>query len=143
MGRRGHGSGDDRAAAATGVAGHLDRGTSEAAVDIAGRAADAWNGWGLDLDGFRARADRLRRGERAPDPTWAGIVLVGEDRADLDRLLASRRERKRSLDGVWTGTRDELRAFADGLGGAGATWFIALVSGPADRVDLVAEALGR
>ncbi len=118
-------------------------GASESAVDIAGRVADAWNGWGLDLEGFRARAGRLRGTPRTPDPTWAGIVLVGEDRADLDRLLADRLARKRPLDEIWTGTRDELRAFAADLEGSGATWLIALVSGPADRIDLVAEALGR
>jgi alkanesulfonate monooxygenase SsuD/methylene tetrahydromethanopterin reductase-like flavin-dependent oxidoreductase (luciferase family) len=118
-------------------------GTSDAAVDIAGRAADAWNGWALDLEGFRTRAERLRAAPRAPDSTWAGIVLVGEDRADLERLLNDRRARGRTTDGVWTGTRDELRAFAGDLEGAGATWFIALVSGPPDRLDLVAEALGQ
>jgi alkanesulfonate monooxygenase SsuD/methylene tetrahydromethanopterin reductase-like flavin-dependent oxidoreductase (luciferase family) len=120
-------------------------GTSEAVVDMAARSADGWNGWALDLEGFRVRANHLREAAagRDVDPTWGGIVLVGEDRADLDRLLARRAERGLSVGGVWTGTRDELAVFADDLAAAGCAWFVALVAGPRDRIDLVAAALGR
>lgn len=120
-------------------------GTSEAVVDMAGRSADGWNGWALDLEGFRLRTARLREtaAGRAVDPTWGGIVLVGEDRADLERLLARRAERGLSVGGVWTGTREEFAVFAADLASAGCAWLIALAAGPKDRIDLVADALGR
>jgi hypothetical protein len=74
-------------------------------------------------------------------PTWGGIALVGEDDRDLDRLREERERRGLSLDGVWTGTATELRAFVDRLGEAGATWFVVLPAGPPDRLDLVAATL--
>ena len=52
----------------------------------------------------RGRSPARARRRKAVPPTWAGIALVGEDRADLDRLLAQRAERDLPLDGVWTGT---------------------------------------
>ena len=71
--------------------------------------------------GSRPSAARLRELADGRDvaPTWGGIALVGEDDADLDRLLAERAAKGLSPDGVWTGTGAELRAFADGLGGGG------------------------
>lgn len=118
-------------------------GRSEAVLGVAARVADAWNGWGYDADGFAARAARLVElaGDRRVAPTWGGIALVGEDTADLERLLAERAKKGLSLDGVWTGTAEELRIFADALGGAGATWFVVLPAGPPDRLDLIAAAL--
>jgi alkanesulfonate monooxygenase SsuD/methylene tetrahydromethanopterin reductase-like flavin-dependent oxidoreductase (luciferase family) len=118
-------------------------GLSDAILRVAARVADAWNGWGLDRAGFAEKAARLRElaGDRAVAPTWGGIALVGEDAADLDRLVAARAERGRSLDGVWSGTADELRRFVDDLGAAGAAWFIVLPAGPADRLDVIAAAL--
>ncbi len=118
-------------------------GRSEAVLQVAARSADAWNGWGDDVDGFAAKAARLRElaDGRPVVPTWAGIALVGEDAAALDRLLSERSRRGLSLDGVWAGTADELGAFVRELGDAGATWFIVLPAGPADRLDIIADAL--
>ena len=118
-------------------------GTSDAVLSIAARVADAWNGWGLDADGFAARAATLRKlaAGRLVSPTWAGIALVGEDQADIDRLLADRQARGLSLDGVWNGTAQEWRVFADGLRDAGATWCVVLPAGPADRLDVIAAAM--
>jgi alkanesulfonate monooxygenase SsuD/methylene tetrahydromethanopterin reductase-like flavin-dependent oxidoreductase (luciferase family) len=118
-------------------------GLSEDVLAVAARVADAWNGWGLDAKGFDLKVRRLRelsdgRGVRA---TWGGIALVGEDREDLQRLIARRQQRGLSTEGVWTGTAAELRSFVDGLGDIGADWFIALPAGPADRIDVVAGAL--
>ena len=120
-------------------------GLSDPVIGVAARVADAWNGWGLDEAAFARRTARLRElaGGRSVEPTWGGIALVGEDEAELERLISSRRERGLSLDGVWTGTAEGLRAFVDALAAAGATWFIALPAGPPDRVDVIAEALGR
>ena len=105
--------------------------------------ADAWNGWGQDPDAFAASAARLRALADGRDvaPTWGGIALVGEDRADLDRLLAERDERGLPREGLWTGTADELRAFAGRLEDAGAAWCIVLPVGPPDRLELIARTL--
>jgi alkanesulfonate monooxygenase SsuD/methylene tetrahydromethanopterin reductase-like flavin-dependent oxidoreductase (luciferase family) len=118
-------------------------GLSEPVLAVAARSADAWNGWGLDADAFGAAAARLRAlaRDRTVPPTWGGIALVGRDGAELERLAAERVAAGRSLDGVWTGTSAELRAFVDTLGAHGATWFIVLPVGPDDRPDVIAEAL--
>jgi hypothetical protein len=92
-------------------------------VAIAGRVADAWNGWGLDVEGSGRRSSGCaRRPTGVPvEATWGGIALVGEDRADIDRLLAARAEKGLPVEGVWTGTADELRTFVSALEAAGAT----------------------
>lgn len=120
-------------------------GLSDAVLGVAARVADAWNGWGLDLDGFAARAARLRAlaaGRQVP-PTWAGIALVGTDRADLDRLLGERAERNLPLEGVWSGTAEEWARFTEGLRAEGATWCVVLPAGPPDRLDVIAAATPR
>jgi alkanesulfonate monooxygenase SsuD/methylene tetrahydromethanopterin reductase-like flavin-dependent oxidoreductase (luciferase family) len=118
-------------------------GRSDAVLGVAARVADAWNGWGDDLAGFAANVARLRElaDGRLVSPTWSGIALVGEDEADLERLVAARSAKGLSTAGVWTGTGAELRSFVDGLGEAGATWFVVLPAGPADRIDVIAAAL--
>ncbi|MFI5393632.1 MAG: LLM class flavin-dependent oxidoreductase, partial [Myxococcota bacterium] len=118
-------------------------GLSDPVVAIAGRVADAWNGWGLDVEGFRTKVERLREAAdgRPVEATWGGIALVGEDRADIERLLAARAEKGLPVEGVWTGTADELRTFVSSLEAAGATWFVVLPAGPADRLDVIAAAL--
>ncbi|MGZ5292851.1 MAG: LLM class flavin-dependent oxidoreductase [Actinomycetota bacterium] len=118
-------------------------GLSDAVLTIAVRSADAWNGWGQDPDAFAASVGRLRALADGRDvaATWGGIALVGEDRADLDRLLADRDERGLPREGLWAGTAAELRAFAGRLEDAGATWCIALPAGPPDRLELIAGTL--
>jgi alkanesulfonate monooxygenase SsuD/methylene tetrahydromethanopterin reductase-like flavin-dependent oxidoreductase (luciferase family) len=116
-------------------------GIADAAVDIAARVADGWNGWGLDADAFAAKAERLRAGGRDVLATWGGIAVVGEDRADLERLLASRADRGLSAGDAWTGTAQELRAFADRLADGGCGYAIFLPGGPPDRLDLIARTL--
>lgn len=119
-------------------------GLSEAVLAIAARTADAWNGWGQDPDAFAASVARLRAlaDGREIGFTWGGIALVGEDRDELDRLLAERAERGLSRDGLWIGTAAGLRDFAGRLEEAGATWCIVLPVGPPDRLELIAETLG-
>jgi alkanesulfonate monooxygenase SsuD/methylene tetrahydromethanopterin reductase-like flavin-dependent oxidoreductase (luciferase family) len=118
-------------------------GLSDAVLGVAGRVADAWNGWGLDAEAFGSKAARLRELAEGRDvaPTWGGIALVGEDGADLRRLLEDRERRGLPIEGVWRGTASELRSFVDQLGSAGATWFVVLPAGPPDRLDLIAETL--
>ena len=111
---------------------------------VAARVADAWNGWGDDVAGFAAKAARLR--ELADGR--AVVADMGRDRARRARTTrissgCSPRARRRACrpTGVWTGTAAELRSFVDALGGAGATWFVVLPAGPADRLDVIAAAL--
>jgi alkanesulfonate monooxygenase SsuD/methylene tetrahydromethanopterin reductase-like flavin-dependent oxidoreductase (luciferase family) len=116
-------------------------GTSNAVVDIAGRIADGWNGWGLSRERFDAKASRLRAGAAAANrdvsPTWAGLTLVARDRAELASMLAERRDRGLGIGDMWSGTAEELVAFLAGLAEAGAAWAVLMLAGPADRLDLV------
>ena len=116
-------------------------GVADAAVDLAARVADGWNGWGLDAAEFETKARRLRTGGRDVTATWGGIAVVGEDRDDLERLLGDRADRGLSVGDAWTGTVEELRAFAERLARAGCAWAILLPGGPADRLDVIAGAL--
>ena len=118
-------------------------GRSDAVLRVAARVADAWNGWGFDVEGFAAKVVRLRElaGDRPVAPTWSGIALVGETAGDLERLLAEREAKGLGRDGVWTGTAGELRSFVGELEETGATWFVVLPAGPIDRLDVIAEAL--
>jgi alkanesulfonate monooxygenase SsuD/methylene tetrahydromethanopterin reductase-like flavin-dependent oxidoreductase (luciferase family) len=118
-------------------------GRSEAVLGVAARVADAWNGWGDDVDAFATKAARLRdlAGDRPVTPTWAGIALVGETARDLERLLTERAAKGMSTEGVWTGTAADLSSFVEALGEAGATWFVVLPAGPMDRLDVIADAL--
>jgi alkanesulfonate monooxygenase SsuD/methylene tetrahydromethanopterin reductase-like flavin-dependent oxidoreductase (luciferase family) len=115
-------------------------GTSDAVVDLAGRIADGWNGWGLSRERFAAKASRLRdaaSGNRDVVPTWAGLALVGRDRAELAAMLAERRARGIRIGDTWAGTAEDLVAFLAGLGEAGAAWAVLMLAGPADRLEVV------
>jgi alkanesulfonate monooxygenase SsuD/methylene tetrahydromethanopterin reductase-like flavin-dependent oxidoreductase (luciferase family) len=116
---------------------------SDEVVRIAASIADGWNGWGLTPEQFRPKADLLAneaaRAGREVEATWAGIVLVGEDEADVRALLADR-ERKGMADGVaWAGAADSFAEYLRELADAGATWAIMVLAGPAGRRDLLAE----
>ena len=118
-------------------------GLSDAVVQVAARAADAWNGWGLDAQGYAARAASLRASAdgREVSPTWGGIALVGRDRADVERLLDERAKRGLGTGGLWVGSAQALRDFAHSLEDHGCSWIVLLAAGPDDRLDVIAEAL--
>ncbi|HWC31735.1 MAG TPA: LLM class flavin-dependent oxidoreductase, partial [Actinomycetota bacterium] len=111
-------------------------------VRMAARVADGWNGWGMDVEAFRAKATLLDREARAAGrtaaATWAGIVLVGSDDAEAEMLL-ERRHAKGMTDGVWSGGVERFIGFLDGLAAAGADWAVFVVAGPADRRDLLTD----
>jgi alkanesulfonate monooxygenase SsuD/methylene tetrahydromethanopterin reductase-like flavin-dependent oxidoreductase (luciferase family) len=117
-------------------------GRSDAVLAAAARRGDAWNGWAMDADAFLAAAATVRRlsDGRAVDVTWGGIVLVGADAADLDRLRADRERRGLPMD-VWQGTADDLRSFAARVEETGAAWFIPQPVGTGQRLELVASVL--
>jgi len=119
-------------------------GLADDVVRLAARAADGWNGWGIGPDRFGAKrrlleqeAARIGRGD-LPEATWAGIVLVGEDEKEAKELAADREGK--GVDAVsWAGAAEEFPAFLTALSEAGATWAVLVLTGPADRRDLVAE----
>ncbi len=117
-------------------------GRSHEVIATAARWADAWNGWAMDAGSFEESAAELRRlAEGRPvAPTWGGIVLVGSDPADLERLRQERTAKGLSMD-VWQGDVGDLRAFADRLRESGCSWVVVLPVGGEDRLPLVAEAL--
>jgi len=122
-------------------------GTSVRVARAAARAADAWNGWGMPTEAFTTRARQLAdwaseagRDPAEVPPTWAGIVLVGRDGAELGSLEKRRAESGASLD-IWRGTTDDLRRLRDRVTEVGATWMVPLAAGPTDRSDLIAETL--
>ena len=123
-------------------------GLSDGVLRVAARGAEAWNGWGLGLEPFTERVERLRgyvqeRGRAVEEvpPTWAGIALVGEDRADLETLERAREDQGLPGD-LWRGTAGEFRGFIEALAALGTTWCIVLPAGPRDRIDVVARAFG-
>jgi alkanesulfonate monooxygenase SsuD/methylene tetrahydromethanopterin reductase-like flavin-dependent oxidoreductase (luciferase family) len=117
-------------------------GASEKAVVNAAEIADGWNGWGLAPDVFAERANLLAARNPAVEATWSGLALVGKDEADIARLREARRAENRLDKDLWTGTAAELAEHLGRLRNDGrATWAILLVAGPADRVELVAEAV--
>ena len=118
-------------------------GESEPVARIAAREADGWNGWSVDEETFAARV-RLVRAEatdvRPVEPTWAGPVVVGQDAAEVKRIVAGRRERG-SMQEAFAGDLDATAGWLERLAEAGATWAILLVLGGADRIDMIGEGL--
>jgi len=110
---------------------------SDEVVRMAGRLADGWNGWGLSPEQFRA--EEADQAGRTAEATWAGIVLVGEDDAEVESLV-ERRRRSNMIDALaWAGTTDRFTQYLRDLADAGATWAIMVVAGPAGRRELMAE----
>lgn len=119
-------------------------GRSDPVIAAAARSADAWNGWAMGAEDFRAAVGRLGSfaDGRPVAPTWGGIVLVARDGKDLERVLEERRSKGLEMD-VWAGTEDDLRSFAAALEDLGCSWLIALPVGGEDRLELVADVLRR
>jgi alkanesulfonate monooxygenase SsuD/methylene tetrahydromethanopterin reductase-like flavin-dependent oxidoreductase (luciferase family) len=116
---------------------------SDEVVRMAGAIADGWNGWGLAPDAFRHKAKLLaeeaERAGRQAEPTWAGIVLLGEDDAEVERLLEARHRKGMTDDLAWSGAVDRFAEHLRDLAEAGATWTIMVLAGPAGRRELMAE----
>jgi alkanesulfonate monooxygenase SsuD/methylene tetrahydromethanopterin reductase-like flavin-dependent oxidoreductase (luciferase family) len=116
-------------------------GFADEVVRIAGREADAWNGWGMSIPEFARKAALMREVAegREVQATWAGIALVGEDDHDVARLLDAR-DRKGVLEtNVWAGSVRSLAAWLEGLRRVGASWVVLVAAGPRDRMELIAE----
>jgi alkanesulfonate monooxygenase SsuD/methylene tetrahydromethanopterin reductase-like flavin-dependent oxidoreductase (luciferase family) len=116
-------------------------GTSRRARGLAGRAADAWNGWGLDPGELATGIAEVRRAaeDAGRDPgtvagTWGGQILVAEDGAAAGAML-ERWGAGRSPDEVArtvAGDGAMVAARLAELGEAGASWCVlAFVGGSA------------
>ncbi len=128
-------------------------GTSRRARGLAGRFADAWNGWGLGPDELAAGLAEVRRAaeDAGRDPaavagTWAGQVLVAED-AEQARALLGRWGAGRppgEVAGTVAGDAGAVARRLGELGEAGAGWCVlGLVGGSGAAMrSLLAEACG-
>ena len=118
-------------------------GFADPVVRLAAAEADAWNGWGMSIPEFAAKADLLRRsaGEarRAVEATWAGIVVVGKDADEAGEMLNDRYRRGMLETNVWAGSADSLVWWLEGLGTAGASWAVLVPAGPQDRIEMIAD----
>jgi alkanesulfonate monooxygenase SsuD/methylene tetrahydromethanopterin reductase-like flavin-dependent oxidoreductase (luciferase family) len=114
-------------------------------VRLAGAIADGWNGWGMSPERFGRKVGVLGDAAAAAgrDPsevqaTWAGIVLVGEDEAEADRLHRDRLAK--GMDALaFSGSVERFGAHLEALEGTGATWAIVVLAGPPDRRQLIAD----
>jgi alkanesulfonate monooxygenase SsuD/methylene tetrahydromethanopterin reductase-like flavin-dependent oxidoreductase (luciferase family) len=109
---------------------------------MAGEIADGWNGWAMHPGAFHRKVDLLNQSAeeagRSVEATWAGIVLVGEDEAEADRLHQDRLSK--NMDAVaWVGPVDRFVEFLRTLQESGATWAIFVLAGPPGRRELIAE----
>lgn len=54
-------------------------GRSDEILEVAGRVADGWNGWGANVEAFAADAAKVRTiaGERPFEISWAGQIVLG------------------------------------------------------------------
>jgi alkanesulfonate monooxygenase SsuD/methylene tetrahydromethanopterin reductase-like flavin-dependent oxidoreductase (luciferase family) len=128
-------------------------GTGPGGRELAGRLADAWNGWGLTPEELAAGLAAVRRaaGEAGRDPatvagTWGGQVLVAPEPAEAQAMLArwGTGRPPGEVARVIAGTPETVLAGLRALGDAGAAWCVlAFVGGPAARMRaLLAEAAG-
>jgi alkanesulfonate monooxygenase SsuD/methylene tetrahydromethanopterin reductase-like flavin-dependent oxidoreductase (luciferase family) len=118
---------------------------SDEVVRLAGSIGDGWNGWGMSPERFGRKAELLADAavSAGRDPselqaTWAGIVLVGEDDAEAERLHRDRLAR--GMDALaFTGSVERFGSHLEELREAGATWAIVVLAGPPDRRQLIAD----
>jgi len=119
-------------------------GTGPSGRELAGRLADAWNGWGLTPEELAAGLAGVRRAatEAGRDPggvagTWGGQVLVAPGQPEAEAMLArwgegrAPGEAARVVAGDPETVLARLRALAD----AGAAWSVlAFVGGSAAQM---------
>ena len=128
-------------------------GTGPSGRDLAGRLADAWNGWGLTPEELAAGLADVRRAatEAGRDPasvpgTWGGQVLVAPERQEAQAMLAHWGSGRPpgEVARVVVGDPETVLARLRALGDAGAAWcVVAFVGGPAAGMrELLATAAG-
>ncbi|MDQ3964270.1 MAG: LLM class flavin-dependent oxidoreductase [Actinomycetota bacterium] len=114
-------------------------GRSNEILEVAGRLADGWNGWGANVDAFAADAAKVRSvaGERRFEISWAGQVVL--DEPSPDRLPGHGKPADRLA-----GSPEEIAAALERVVDAGATHLIASVpSVTPDDYDALAAVAAR
>jgi alkanesulfonate monooxygenase SsuD/methylene tetrahydromethanopterin reductase-like flavin-dependent oxidoreductase (luciferase family) len=115
-------------------------GRSAKLLELAGRVADGWNGWGANLDRFVDDAATMRAlaGERPFEISWAGQVMLGVDDADARTKLGARDAAQYVIGGPQT-----VRAELDRAIAAGATHLIVALpaAGEPGAYEALAEAV--
>ena len=119
-------------------------GTGPSGRELAGRLADAWNGWGLTPEELAAGLAAVRRAaaEAGRDPaavagTWGGQVLVAPGPDEAEAMLARWGTGRPSgeVARVIAGTPETVLARLRALGDAGAAWCVlAFVGGSGARM---------
>jgi alkanesulfonate monooxygenase SsuD/methylene tetrahydromethanopterin reductase-like flavin-dependent oxidoreductase (luciferase family) len=128
-------------------------GTGPEALAMAGRLADAWNGWArtpeelaAGLAGVRRQAERAGRDPATVAATWGGQVLVAPDRSEAAGRLARWGADRPPAEAarVVAGDPATVLARLRGLADAGAAWCVlSVVGGPgAEARALLAAAAG-
>jgi alkanesulfonate monooxygenase SsuD/methylene tetrahydromethanopterin reductase-like flavin-dependent oxidoreductase (luciferase family) len=128
-------------------------GTGPSGRELAGRLADAWNGWGLTPEELAAGLADVRRAAEAAgrDPaavpgTWGGQLLVAPGRQEAQARLArwGAGRAPGEVARVIAGDPETVLARLRALGDAGAAWCVAaFVGGPAAGMrELLATAAG-
>jgi alkanesulfonate monooxygenase SsuD/methylene tetrahydromethanopterin reductase-like flavin-dependent oxidoreductase (luciferase family) len=82
-------------------------GVAPPVLDVAGRLADGWNGWGGSPERFAANARALARaaGDRRVTPTWGGLVILGASDEEARAKLGARDPRSYVVGGPATVAR--------------------------------------
>jgi alkanesulfonate monooxygenase SsuD/methylene tetrahydromethanopterin reductase-like flavin-dependent oxidoreductase (luciferase family) len=93
-------------------------GRSAELLELAGRLAGGWNGWGANLDAFVEDAARVRAiaGERPFEISWAGQVILGDDDSDAAARLGARDPAQYVTGGPETIRTELERAITAGAG---------------------------
>jgi alkanesulfonate monooxygenase SsuD/methylene tetrahydromethanopterin reductase-like flavin-dependent oxidoreductase (luciferase family) len=115
-------------------------GRSAKLLELAGRVADGWNGWGANLDRFVDDAATMRAlvGERPFEISWAGQVMLGADDADARSKRGGRDAAQYVIGGPQTVRTELSRAVT-----AGATHLIVALpaAGEPGAYEALAEAV--
>ena len=116
-------------------------GRSPELLDLAGRLAGGWNGWGANLDAFAEDAAKVgaMAGDRAFEISWAGQVILGATDADAWSKLGERDPAAYVVGGPETVRSELARAVT-----AGASHLIVALpqAGKPGAYEALAEAVG-
>ena len=115
-------------------------GRSTEALEVAGRVADGWNGWGANLDAFADDAQKVQAiaGTRPFEISWAGQVILGSSDAAARAELGDRDPSQYVVGGPETVRGSLARAIT-----AGASHLIVAVpnAGTEGEFERLAEAV--
>ena len=97
-------------------------GRSVELLEVAGRIADGWNGWGANMETFASDARKVIElaAERDFTVSWAGQVLIRDTDAEAKAAWGDRDPLQ-----VVMGSPETVRGILDDAVGAGAQWLIA------------------